>query len=373
MRYSRRTILLALVSLLAVVTIILLPHADALAQGRNPFSVGISEGGGAPGSALTRWILAKQVEFQHSLSAAVRAIKADGHAVWTLMGIAFAYGVFHAAGPGHGKAVIASYLIANEQALKRGLALSLLAALLQGIVAIAIVGVLAVVLQATSARMRSAANFVEVASYAAVALLGAWLVWRKGRALFGFSNGHRHERAPARDDSHNHGNAHTHTHTHAHTLHHAHDHAHAHAHAHAQAGPPHGEPGHIHDEHCGHFHAPDPKTLGEGFTWGAGIATIFAAGLRPCSGAILVLVFALAQGIFLAGVAATFAMSMGTAMTTGALAALAVLAKGMAVRFAEGREGGIFARLRVVPLLEFIAALLVLALGVLLFLGAEWN
>lgn len=103
------------------------------------------------------------------------------------------------------------------------------------------------------------------------------------------------------------------------------------------------------------------------FSWRTAILTVFAAGARPCSGAILVLVFALAQGIFYAGVAATFAMSMGTAITTGALAAIAVLAKGLAVRFlGEGSERGVV----VVRALEFAAAILVFMLGASLLMGA---
>ena len=107
--------------------------------------------------------------------------------------------------------------------------------------------------------------------------------------------------------------------------------------------------------------------MGEGFTWRGALATVFAAGARPCSGAILVLVFALAQGIFVAGVAAAFAMAMGTALTTGALAAIAVGAKGLAVRFlGDGSGRGAM----VVRLLELAAAMLVLFLGASLLLAA---
>lgn len=332
----------ALVASLAAVIMAVSPEAQA--QARNPFNVGISEGGGAPSTGIARWIMAKQIAFERMLSGAVRAIKTDVWALWTLMGIAFSYGVFHAAGPGHGKAVVASYMLANERALKRGIAISFLAAVLQGIVAIAIVGVLAVILNATSARMKEAANLVEVASYAGVMALGAWLVWRKGGAAFGSGASHGHA---------SHSDAH-------------HDHDHSSA-----VHPAHGEPGHVHDAHCGHFHAPDPKTLGEGFNWGTAIATVFAAGLRPCSGAILVLVFALAQGIFFAGVAATFAMSLGTALTTGALAAVAVLAKNLAARYAGGPDGGTAGNF--IPWLELAAALAVMALGTLLFLGSVWR
>ncbi len=348
-------LLLGVATILALFAIIalLLPQ-DAHAQARNPFNVGISEGGGVPGSGITRWILSKQIEFERMLSGAVRAIKTDVWALWTLMGIAFSYGVFHAAGPGHGKAVVASYMLANETALKRGIIISFMAAVLQGIVAIAIVGVLAVVLNATSARMKEAANFVEVASYAGVALLGAWLVWRKGRAAFGSGNGHTHAEHGKAD------RVHVHQHTHDQFAHHANP-----------VQPAHGEPGHVHDEHCGHFHAPDPRTLGDGFSWGGAIATVFAAGSRPCSGAILVLVFALAQGIFFAGIAATFAMSLGTALTTGALAGVAVLAKNLASRYAGGPGGGAAAKF--LPMLELAAALAILALGTMLFLGSFWR
>jgi nickel/cobalt transporter (NicO) family protein len=61
---------------------------------------------------LVGWLLARQSEFYREISATIRAAKSDGSAVWTLLAISFAYGIFHAAGPGHGKAVISSYLVA---------------------------------------------------------------------------------------------------------------------------------------------------------------------------------------------------------------------------------------------------------------------
>jgi nickel/cobalt exporter len=347
-----------------------LTGGEALAQARHPFNVGISEGGSVPGSSLTRWILAQQVAFERLMSGTVRAITTDATALWTLIGIAFAYGVFHAAGPGHGKAVVASYMLANERALRRGLIISLLAAILQGVVAIAIVGVLALVLNATAARMKTAAGLVEIASYLGVALLGLWLVWRKGRALtaslFGSGATPQHAHTTHAHTTHDYTHEH-HDRQHGHDHDHHHDQGHGHGHEHHS----HDHPDHVHDAHCGHFHAPDPSTLGDGFTWKGAAATIVAAGLRPCSGAILVLVFALAQGIFYAGIAATVAMSLGTAMTTGALAAIAVLAKNFAVRYADGRGGTL--AVRVVPMLEFAAALFILAVGLLLFAGALWR
>jgi nickel/cobalt exporter len=96
------------------------------------------------------------------------------------------------------------------------------------------------------------------------------------------------------------------------------------------------------------------------------LAAIFAVGLRPCSGAILVLVFALAQGLFWAGVASTFIMGLGTALTVAAIATLAVGAKGLAKRLMAHREGAGAVALRG---LEACAAVLVLVFGVALLMG----
>jgi ABC-type nickel/cobalt efflux system permease component RcnA len=344
---------------------------EALAQARNPFSVGIAEGGGNA-TGIAGWILAKQAEFERMLSGAIRAVKNDAAGFWSLASLSFAYGVFHAAGPGHGKAVVASYMLANESALRRGLVISFLAALLQGLVAIAIVGVLALLLNATAQRMKDAASFVETASYAGIALLGLYLIWTKGRSFFALFMVPRAPHSAGQHDHHDHhhhAHGHDQGHDHAHHDHHHHvnhdHHDHHHDHGHKHAAPQVEE--HVHDEHCGHFHAPDASTLGEGFRWGTALATVITAGSRPCSGAILVLVFALAQGIFWAGVGATLAMSLGTAITTGALAAMAVFAKSLALRLTNGASGR---GLMITRGFEFAAACLVFGLGATLLFGS---
>ena len=119
---------------------------------------------------------------------------------------------------------------------------------------------------------------------------------------------------------------------------------------------------------CGHMHMPDPAQLDGAFSWRAAVGTVIAAGARPCSGAILVLVFAMAQGLFAAGVAAAFAIAIGTAVTTGALAWVAVFAKSAAMRLAAGENS----RLALVAKgFEFAAALAVLAFGVALLVGVR--
>ena len=132
---------------------------------------------------VSGWILAQEAGFYRLLSGAIRAAKQSGAAAWGLAGLSLAYGIFHAAGPGHGKMVIASYMLANERALRRGLVIAFGAALLQGFSAVAIVGIGAIVFKATAKHMTAAANVVEIASYAGIVVLGAALVYMKGAAL----------------------------------------------------------------------------------------------------------------------------------------------------------------------------------------------
>ena len=100
--------------------------------------------------------------------------------------------------------------------------------------------------------------------------------------------------------------------------------------------------------------------------WQRGLSAIVAVGIRPCSGAILVLVFALAQGLFWAGVASTFVMALGTAITVAVIATFAVAARSFASRFAQSRAGYGMLLMRGI---EVGAAVVVLAFGMLLLFG----
>jgi len=93
---------------------------------------------------------------------------------------------------------------------------------------------------------------------------------------------------------------------------------------------------------------------------------VLTVGVRPCSGAILVLVFALAQGLFWAGIAATLLMGVGTAITVATIAVIAVSAKDLARRLSGAREGSGALIMRGI---EFGAAGLVLLLGAGLLFG----
>ncbi|KQQ11885.1 nickel transporter [Methylobacterium sp. Leaf123] len=280
---------------------------------RSPFGIGFREAAPAT-TGLGGWLLAVQSNFSSHLRAAVTALKAGGP--WMpLIVMGFAYGVFHAAGPGHGKAVIAGYIVAGERTLRRGFALSAAAALLQALVAIAIVLVGVLVLSTTAAGMTRAGTLIETVSFALVAALGAAVTWRKAGRLAGLATD-----APAE-----------------------------------ACGPG-----------CGHTHLTDAAALDRLGGWRERAGVVLAAGSRPCAGAVLILVFCAAQGLLAAGIATTFAMALGTALTTGALASLAVFAKALALRLAGGRgQAGALA----VGGLELLAGAFVLVLGLAMLSG----
>lgn len=287
-----------------------------------------------PRSGFFGWLQDQQRSFYGAMTGSLDALRTDWTAFWVLGGLSFLYGVFHAAGPGHGKVVISSYMLANESQLRRGVTLSVISALLQSLVAIGFVLVAAGLLGMTSLAMGDVANWIGIVSYALVALLGLWLVARK---VFGW--GHQHG-----DMAHK---AHEH-------LHAGDDHDHADHHHHAEK----------HHDH-GHAHVVTPQATSG--NWREQVGVVLAVGLRPCSGALVVLVFALSQGLLAAGIAAVLLMGLGTAITVSLLATIAVTAKGLAVRIGGADNPATAA---VVWWLELLGALAVLAFGLLLLVAS---
>ncbi|MBT1158753.1 nickel/cobalt transporter [Aminobacter anthyllidis] len=331
-------------------------------------------------SELLNWINVHQQQFYRSLTGSLKAMR-DGESggIWVLVGLSFAYGILHAAGPGHGKAVISSYMLANEVALRRGIMLSFVSAFLQGATAIVLMTLVFLVLRGTSVSMTNATWFLETVSYALIAAFGAWLLWKKLKPMAFLAGAapvhslsaahvhahdhHDHDHATCGHDhshdhhDHAHGDSHAH-HDHTHE-HHAHDHGHGH-HAHAV--------GEVCST-CGHSHAPDPRMLeGKHFDWRTAWSAVAAVGIRPCSGALIVLSFAFLNGLWAGGILSVFAMALGTAITVSALAVLAVTAKNWAVAIAgDGRAGN-----RVHNTIEIGGAALVMLLGLVL-LAASLN
>ncbi len=231
----------------------------------------------------TIWLVDVQRDLHRRLAQALATVREEGMgAAWPLVALSFGYGVFHAAGPGHGKVVVATYLTTQESRLPGALALTAAAALAQAATAVVAVHAAVTLLGLTLRQARGSVTDLELISFVLVAALGAFLAGRAGRRLWG---------APASAACHVCGGRH-----------------------HAPAAAP-------------------------GGLWAA-LGVVTSIGLRPCSGAVVVLLLAYTGDVRLVGVAAALAMAAGTAITTGALAALAVLARGTALKVAERLPGG---------------------------------
>lgn len=347
-----------------------------LAHAASPLGIGTAEPSyqpaGGPFAELLVWINGHQQAFYRSLTEALKAMREDPSSLLLLVGLSFAYGVFHAAGPGHGKAVISSYLLANEIELRRGILISFVSAFLQGLVAIAVVGTAYLVLRGSSISLTDATRTLEIASYAMIVAFGLWLLVRKLKASFApttpaqASLGGLFESAdPPSGGSVTAslfaGPAETNTQrdpagSRFRAMAVAHDHD-------ALA------PGSVCHE-CGIAHLPDPSLVGGStFSLRDAWSAVIAVGMRPCSGALLVMTFSLLNGLLLGGILSVFAMALGTAITVSVLASLAVGAKGLALKLSGpgSRRAGVVA-----SSIEVGAALLVVLLGALL-LAASLN
>jgi nickel/cobalt exporter len=289
----------------------------------------------APGpfGRLFAWVLEQQQSLQRMLAASVKSLKTDNPmaGAFTLAGLSFLYGILHAVGPGHGKTIISSYVVANEETVRRGVLISFIASALQAFTAVALVGVLLIGLGATGLQVNAWSSQLESVSYALIALVGLYLLWtqiiRLWRRRFG------DDRAAGE---------------HGHDHHHHHDH---HLHADGEA--------------CDHI--VDARQLAGPMSWRKVMAVVFSVGIRPCTGAILVLVFALTQGLFWAGVAATFAMALGTAITVAALATLALGSRELALKL--GGANAVWAN-AVWTTCAIGGAVVIFLFGLLLFLAS---
>jgi ABC-type nickel/cobalt efflux system permease component RcnA len=297
------------------------------------------------------WINHKQQEFYRSLADAMKAMRQDGAKLWLLVGLSFLYGIFHAAGPGHGKAVISSYMVANNVALRRGILLAFLSALLQSLTAITVMLLAYFVLRGTSVSMTNAAEFLEYCSFVFVTAFGAWLLWKKAGPPLGRLFGGSHAATLVATE-----NDHARHCTHAHHVRLRYEHPDNSIQA----------ARHPDDEicpACGHGHAPDPALLaGARFDWHSAWTAVVAVGIRPCTGALIVLSFALLNGLWIGGVMSVLAMGFGTAVTVSVLATVAVAAKDWAMLLAgEGK-----AATRIHSAIEIAGAAFIFLLGLLL-------
>jgi len=263
------------------------------------------------------WLWTTQHSLHRQLADALQAVALDAAqgsnsaAIWSLLGFSLAYGVLHAAGPGHGKAVIATYLGSHTVQVRRGIVLSVLAALTQGVVAIALVAALELagaVFGVSLRRTQAFAAQLENASFALVAVLGAVLA---ARSLLGLRLALRRRLRPS---------------------------ASLFASSTTAIGPHAMQPLCLDcGPACTHAHGPNRAQINQPLTWRTSAAVVLAIGLRPCTGAVLVLVVAYALGLRWTAVAAVLVMSLGTAVTVAVLAILAVSARQGVLRLLQRR------------------------------------
>ncbi len=323
-RLKRRALFIALTILAAAIAIFVLVQTSAFAD---------------LWSRMLIEVQAVQRDLHRQLAVAMRAVQAEGAtAAWTLVILSFVYGVFHAAGPGHGKVVISTYLLTQESQLRRGLILSLVASLAQGVTAIVLVFGTVGLFHLTMRQARDAATGLETVSYALVVLVGLILVASRGQRLWAR---HRHE-----------------------PVHHDHQDGHA-------------DDAATHTDHgtsCSHNHAHGPSLsdLEKPLSWHGMAGMIASIGLRPCSGAILVLLVASSLNLYFAGIAAVAAMSIGTAITVALLATLSVYARKASLHLAELYPQRTNRLVTFVDVAGLLGGGIILLAGVLLF-QASWT
>ncbi|WP_103332835.1 nickel/cobalt transporter [Pseudotabrizicola formosa] len=287
---------------------------------------------------VAAWAGAQQRAVQEALAAAVRALRGGQPGAWSaLLAVCFAYGFFHAVGPGHGKAVIGGYGLARRVRLMPLAGLALASSLAQAAVAVALVAGGAYALGWTRARMEGFAETAMVPlSHGLVAGLGLWLVWRGLRGLMAGRRG-----AEPEQGHHHH--------------HHDHDHGNGPRHDHGPADAC----------GCGHAHGPSVEQVAQVTSARDAAVLIGAIALRPCSGALFLLILTFAMGIGWAGVAGTFAMGLGTASVTVLVAGLAVWAREGA--FAALPGAGLA---RVLPGVELVAGAVIAAVSLTVLAGS---
>lgn len=222
-----------------------------------------------------------QRQINQQLSGLLRAVaKEPAMAGGPLLLFSFIYGVLHALGPGHGKVVITTWLATHPARLGESLRLTFAASLLQGAVAIGLVTVVLTLLQLPSRQLHLSSYWIEKGSFLLVGGLGMMLCWRAiGRLRQAL-------RRPSPFKSF--------------------------------------APHHVHDAHCGcgHHHVPDVRAVEEAINWRSKVMLVVAMGMRPCSGAIMVLLFSKVVGIFSWGMLSALAMAAGTALTISGFAVL---------------------------------------------------
>lgn len=280
---------------------------------------------------LARWAADGQRSFQNAMATVLRQLRAgEAGALLALLGLAFGYGFFHAVGPGHGKLLIGSYGAASRVRIVPLAAIALASSLAQATTAVLLVYGGVFLFNATRAQMEAASDaWLAPASAAAIGMVGAWLAWRGMRGLW-------------RGNAWRGGGANT------------------------QETHPHGHEG-GNCPSCGHRHGPSADDMARIGHWRDAVLLVGSIAIRPCTGALFLLILTWRMGIEGAGILGAYAMGLGTASVTVAVAVLAVSAREGAQAWLASAvgQGGVA---RIVPVVEMAVGLLVvLVAGQMLF------
>ncbi|EBA16321.1 hypothetical protein RSK20926_21385 [Roseobacter sp. SK209-2-6] len=309
------------------------------------------------------WAAGQQYVFQNRIARGLRALRAgETGALLALMSLCFAYGFFHAVGPGHGKILLGGYGLGRKVPLVRLGLIGLFSSLGQGAMAILLVYSAVWIFNLTRQGMVDLAEeAMAPVSYAAIVLIGAWLMLRGLRRFWalGATTAGAEEAGTKRDHPCSHGSEQEHLHGHSH------DHNHRHSHG---TEPADGKAlAHSAEEvcsSCGHRHGPSLAEAEAATSLREALVLIAGIAIRPCTGALFVLVITWQMGIALAGVMGVIAMALGTASVTITVALAASGLRGGLLLSLAGSDRG----QRLMPVLEVTAGLLVvlMASGLLL-------
>ena len=256
---------------------------------------------------LTEYILDFQRRANAEIATHMNAIERgdDLGAFFLGLAIAFAYGVIHAFGPGHGKFVIVSYFLGREVRVVRGVVMAAQVAIVHVIAAVLIVWLADTVLRTGFGIGLSEVPGVRAASFLIIVGIGVYMLYQAVRVSASAAS----EGAAGHVHGHGHGRRHSHSHSHGH--------GHGHSHGH----------GHIHDH--GHSHRGSLE---------GGILAL-AAGMVPCPGAVLIMLYAVANDMIYPGFLLVGAMSLGIGLCICVLGVGAILARQTAMRVVESSGG----------------------------------
>ncbi|MCE9994158.1 nickel/cobalt transporter [Enterobacter asburiae] len=268
-------------------------------------------------NAFIQWCLASQITLHRYL--VMYLLQLNNHqysgGLWLLTG-AFFYGVLHAIGPGHGKFIVTTYLSTNKESLLAARVVPFIGSLMQGVSAILFVFILAVGFNLASGDLSTSRWYVEKISAVMIGAFGAFVIYQALKSL-------RPPKMTVRAI----------------------------------------KPLHQHDEQCGCGHHGVGADLAQG-DWKTRLGVILAIGARPCSGAIMILMFSNALGIVTWGMAAVMTMALGTA--------LSIMGLSLAVRYARERTvaffGGGSSLSWLMPLVKIVGGVALILFATVLFL-----